>query len=156
MKKLVFFLPVYTHGVFARFLGRTTHQGRMQGGGSKGALDPPPKIFSIPRSRYSNRAVTVLEQCVVSYLRIFMYFISDKYVVGEVGSYCQLAVTFLFCLTLPTQTNVVPQFILTPLSISLDPPLRHTAGVTVIYVSPGNVFPAHISLGIRVSPHTYH
>ena len=30
------------------------------------------------------------------------------------------------------------------------------AGVTVIYVSPGNVFPAHISLGIRVSPHTYH
>ena len=29
-------------------------------------------------------------------------------------------------------------------------------GVTVIYVSPGNVFPAHISLGIRVSPHTYH
>ena len=31
------------------------------------------------------------------------------------------------------------------------------SGVTVIYVSPGNVFPAHmISLGIRVSPHTYH
>ena len=30
------------------------------------------------------------------------------------------------------------------------------AGVTVIYVSPGNVFPAHISLEIRVSPHTYH
>ena len=37
------------------------------------------------------------------------------------------------------------------------------AGVTVIYVSPGNVihvspgnvFPAHISLGMRVSPHTY-
>ena len=28
--------------------------------------------------------------------------------------------------------------------------------VTVIYVSPGNVFPAHISLGMRVSPHTYH
>ena len=27
--------------------------------------------------------------------------------------------------------------------------------VTVIYVSPGNVFPAHISLGMRVSPHTY-
>ena len=26
------------------------------------------KIFSIPRSRYSNRAVTVLEQCVVSYI----------------------------------------------------------------------------------------
>ena len=30
------------------------------------------------------------------------------------------------------------------------------AAVTVIYVSPGNVFPAHISLGMRVSPHTYH
>ena len=29
------------------------------------------------------------------------------------------------------------------------------AGVTVIYVSPGNVFPAHISLGMRVSPHTH-
>ena len=28
-------------------------------------------------------------------------------------------------------------------------------GVTVIYVSPGNVFPAHISLGMRVSQHTY-
>ena len=28
--------------------------------------------------------------------------------------------------------------------------------VTVIYVSLGNVFPAHISLGMRVSPHTYH
>ena len=30
----------------------------------------------------------------------------------------------------------------------------HT-GVAVIYVSPGNVFPAYISLGMRVSPHTY-
>ena len=33
---------------------------------------------------------------------------------------------------------------------------QNYAGVTVIYVSPGNVFPAHISLGMRVSPHTYH
>ena len=44
--------------------------------------------------------------------------------------------------------------------ISRDvPEIIHTelmTGVTVIYVSPGNVFPAHISLGIRVSPHTYH
>ena len=71
------------------------NQGRIQGG-SKGALNPPPKIISIPRSRYSNRAVTVLEQCVVSYLRIFMYFTSYKCVVGEVGSYCQLVVTFFF------------------------------------------------------------
>jgi len=31
------------------------------------------------------------------------------------------------------------------------------SGVTVIiYVSPGNVFPTHISLGMRVSLHTYH
>ena len=30
------------------------------------------------------------------------------------------------------------------------------AGVTVICVSSSFVFPAHISLGIRVSPHTYH
>ena len=30
------------------------------------------------------------------------------------------------------------------------------SGVTVICVSPGIVFPAHISLGMRVSPHTYH
>ena len=30
------------------------------------------------------------------------------------------------------------------------------AGVTGICVSQGCVFPAHISLGMRVSPHTYH
>ena len=59
-----------------------------------GLLTLPPKIFSIIRSGYSNKAVTVVERCVVSYLRIFMYFISYKCVVGEVGSYCQLAVTF--------------------------------------------------------------
>ena len=35
------------------------------GGGSKGL-----KNISIPRSRYSNRAVTVLEQWVVSYVMI--------------------------------------------------------------------------------------
>ena len=29
-------------------------------------------------------------------------------------------------------------------------------GVTVISVSPGIVFPVHISLGMRVSPHIYH
>ena len=29
------------------------------------------------------------------------------------------------------------------------------AGVTVISVSPGNVFAAHISLGMHVSPHIY-
>ena len=29
-----------------------------------------------------------------------------------------------------------------------------TSGVTVICVSAGIVFPAHISLGVRVSPHT--
>ena len=42
-----------------------------------------------------------------------MYFISYKGVVGEVGSYCQLAVTFFFFLVSPYQTrdNVVPQFI---------------------------------------------
>ena len=33
-----------------------------------------------------------------------MHFIIDKYVVGEVGSYFQLAVTFFFGLTLPNQT----------------------------------------------------
>ena len=33
-----------------------------------------------------------------------MHFINDKCVVGEVGSYCQLAVTlFFFYLTLPNQ-----------------------------------------------------
>ena len=36
-------------------------QGQIQGG-SKGPLDPPPKIFNIPRSRYSNRAVTLIKQ----------------------------------------------------------------------------------------------
>ena len=55
-----------------------------------------------------------------------MYFISYKCVVGEVGSYCQLAVTFFFLVSLyQTRDNVVPQFILTLLSISLDPPLLH-------------------------------
>ena len=86
-------------------------------GGQKGLLTPPPKIFSMPRSRYSNRAVTVVEQCVVSYLRIFMNFISYKCVVGEVGSYCQLAVTFFFfflVLLYQTRDNVVPQFIFDP------------------------------------------
>ena len=47
-----------------------------------------------------------------------MYFISDKCVVGKVGSYCQLAVTFLYILyflfRLTKPDNVVPQFILTP------------------------------------------
>ena len=55
--------------------------------GQGGFLTPPPKISSISRSRYSNKAVTVLEQCVANYLKIFMYFISDKCIVGEVGSY---------------------------------------------------------------------
>ena len=83
-------------------------QGRIRGGGVKGGS--PPKIFSIPRSRYfmsnqSNKAVTVLEQCVVNYIRISMYFISYKCVVGEVSSYCQLAVTFFFFfLVSPYQT----------------------------------------------------
>ena len=46
-------------------------------------------------------------------MKIFIYlFISDKCVVGEVGSYCQLAVTFFWShLTKPD--DVVPQFILT-------------------------------------------
>ena len=44
-----------------------------------------------------------------------MYFISYKCVVGEVGSYCQLAVTFFFFgLTLSNRDNVVPQFIFDP------------------------------------------
>ena len=45
-----------------------------------------------------------------------MYFISYKCMVGEVGSYCQLAVTFFFFLVSPYQTrdNVVPQFIFDP------------------------------------------
>ena len=55
-----------------------------------------------------------------------MQFISYKCVTGEVamGSCCRLTVTF-FLLVSPYQTrnNVVPQFILTPLSISLDLPL---------------------------------
>ena len=67
----------------------------------------------------SNKAVTVLEQCVVSYLKIFMYFISYKCMVGEVGSYyCQLAVAFFFLFFLvslyQTRDNVVPQFIFDP------------------------------------------
>ena len=42
-----------------------------------------------------------------------MYFISYKCIVGEVGSYCQLVMTFFWSyLTKPD--NVVPQFILTP------------------------------------------
>ena len=32
----------------------------------------------------------------------------------------------------------------------------NNGSVTVIYASPGNVFPTHISLGMRVSLHTYH
>ena len=47
-----------------------------------------------------------------------MYFISYKCVVGEVGSYCQLAVIFFFpfFLVSPYQTRdgVVPQFIFYP------------------------------------------
>ena len=33
---------------------------------------------------------------------------------------------------------------------------NNCTGVTGICVSQGCVFPAHISLGMRVSPHTYH
>ena len=52
-----------------------------------------------------------------------MYFISDKCVVGGVGSYCQLAVTF-FGLTLPNQRQCSASVHFEPpLSISLDPPL---------------------------------
>ena len=60
-----------------------------------------------------NKAVTVLEQCVVSYLRIFMYFISDKCIVSEVGSYGQLTMTFFFLVS-PYQTrdNIVSQLFL--------------------------------------------
>ena len=55
-----------------------------------------------------------------------MYFISYKFVVGEVGCYCQVAVTFFWShLTKPG--NVVSQFILTPLSISLDSLVFHFA-----------------------------
>jgi len=42
------------------------------------------------------------------------------------------------------------------LSIDFHPKevIEFTA-VLVIYVSPGNVFPAHLSLGMSISPHTY-
>ena len=47
-----------------------------------------------------------------------MYIVSFKCVVGEVGSYCQLAVSFLFFVFLvspyQTRANVVPQFIFDP------------------------------------------
>ena len=52
-----------------------------------------------------------------------MSFISYKCVVGEVGSYFQLAVTFFLISPYQTRDNVGPQFIFDPLSISLDPPL---------------------------------
>ena len=58
-----------------------------------------------------------------------MYLISDKYVVSEMGSYFQLAVTLFFGLT-PRQCSV-SEFILTsPLSITLDLPLLHAITVT--------------------------
>ena len=43
-----------------------------------------------------------------------MYFISYKCVVGEVGSYCQLAVSFFLVSPYQTRDNVVPQFIFDP------------------------------------------
>ena len=50
-----------------------------------------------------------------------MCFIIDKHVVGKVGSYCQLAVTFFFLVS-PYQTRQCSA--LTPFSINLDPPLK--------------------------------
>ena len=73
---------------------------------------------------HSNKAVTVLEQCVANYVRIFMHFISDKCIVGEVGSYCQQAVPFSFWSHYAKPDNVV-QIHFDPLpSISLDPALQ--------------------------------
>ena len=84
----------------------------MAGADTGGALDLS-KIFLVYQSSHSNKAVTVLEQCVVSYVRIFKYFISNKCMVDGVGRYCQLAVAFFWShLTKPD--NVVPQFILIP------------------------------------------
>ena len=40
-----------------------------------------------------------------------MYFISYKCMVGEVGSYCQLAVLFFLVSPYQTRDNVVPRFI---------------------------------------------
>ena len=52
------------------------------GGGSKWAPDTPQNFFSIYsyilRSKYSNKAVIVLKQCVASFVRIFVYLISNK------------------------------------------------------------------------------
>ena len=45
-----------------------------------------------------------------------MYFISYKCVVGEVGSYCQLVVTFFLVSPYQTRNNVVPQLNFDPLS----------------------------------------
>ena len=54
-----------------------------------------------------------------------------QYVVGEVGSYFQLVVTSFVFFVSPYQTRQcsISEFILTPLSISLDPPLM----VIIIY-----------------------
>ena len=46
---------LHNHLIVYVFAGADT------GGSSRGALDPP-KFFSIPRSRYSNRAVALIKQ----------------------------------------------------------------------------------------------
>ena len=110
------------------------------GGGQRELLTPPPKIFSIPRSRYSNRAVIVLEQCVVSYLRIFMYFISYKCLVDEVSSYCQLAVTFFrfFGLTLSNQRQCSA-------SVHFDPPFHKSGSAPACIYQVSSILYSNIS-----------
>ena len=66
-----------------------------------------------------------------------MYFISYKCVVGEVGSYCQLAATLLFFWShLTKPDNVVLQFILTPpFCKSVSAPVVESSILKVLYFS---------------------
>ena len=108
-------------------MSRVITSGRYRKGvwGLRGALDPL-QVNIYTRSRYSNRAVTLIkqsqysEQCVASYVRIVMYFVSNKCVVGGVGSYCQHAGCDIF---LVSPDNVVPFHFDLPVSKSLDLPL---------------------------------
>ena len=60
-----------------------------------------------------------------------MYFISYKCVVGEVDSYCQLAVTFFLVSPYQTRDNVVPRFI-------FDPPFHKSGSAPRGHVPPEN------------------
>ena len=62
-----------------------------------------------------------------------MNFVSDKYVVGEVGNYCQLTVTYFWSHLIKPDNACSASVHFDSLAISLDPPLETTAALIFVW-----------------------